>query len=74
MAEAGSRLSSTFPQIDFERSDLDTALAVQPLDVPVLPESAAYLDADESEFKLNVKHKCDVKKFVIELDWPLAKW
>lgn len=48
---AGVRLTtSTFPQIDFERSDFDTKLAVKPFDIPVLPESAAYLDTDESEF------------------------
>jgi len=56
MAEAGRRLTSTFPQIDFERSDLDTELTIKPFDIPVLPESTAYLDADESEFQLKIKH------------------
>ena len=56
MAEAGIDLTSTFPQNDFEGSGLDTELTVKPFDIPVLPESAAYLDADESEFQLKIKH------------------
>ena len=56
MAEAGSRLLSAFPQIDFERSDLDTKLTIYPFDIQVPPESTAHLDADESEFQLKIKH------------------
>ena len=49
-------LLSRFPQNKFERSTLVIMDSIRTFNKPLTPESAAYLDADESEFYLNNKH------------------